>query len=159
MVSSSGHRNGGILVGDYNFAKEGYGAGRAYGQSKTANVYMANEIERRYGGRCLRANSVMPGGIMTGLQVHFSEEERRMMGQQPVCKSPEQGAATTILAAVGKKWEGVGGKYLEDCEEAPLLGDEWSWLEPGYVAHVFDEEMEKRLWGDSLEMVGLREDD
>ena len=30
-------------------------------------------------------------------------------------KSPEQGAATTIWAAVGKQWEGKGGKFLEDC--------------------------------------------
>jgi hypothetical protein len=47
---------------------------------------------------------------------------------------------------------------LEDCEEAPLLGKEWSWTEPGYVGHAFDEELEQRLWVDSLEMVGLEDD-
>ena len=35
-----------------------------------------------------------------------------------ILKSPEQGAATTIYAAISKEWEGKGGKYLEDAEEA-----------------------------------------
>jgi hypothetical protein len=35
-----------------------------------------------------------------------------------VLKTPEQGAATTVLAAVGREWEDTGGKYLEDCKEA-----------------------------------------
>jgi NAD(P)-dependent dehydrogenase (short-subunit alcohol dehydrogenase family) len=39
MVSSSGHRNSGGLVGDCNFKKGEYAPGKAYGQSKTANVY------------------------------------------------------------------------------------------------------------------------
>jgi hypothetical protein len=29
--------------------------------------------------------------------------------------SPEQGAATTVWAAVSSTWEGKGGKYLTDC--------------------------------------------
>jgi hypothetical protein len=113
--------------------------GLRMGRSKTANIYVANEIERRYGGKAIHANSLMPSGVMTGPQNHFSETERKMMGPQPICKSPEQGAATTVLAAVGKEWEGVGGKFLEACEEALLLGTEWSWQESGYVAHAFDE--------------------
>ena len=37
-------------------------------QAKTANIWMANEIERRYGShQGLHANSVMPGGIWTPL--------------------------------------------------------------------------------------------
>ena len=158
MVSSSGHRNSGILVDDYNFKKDPYTPGKGYGQSKTANIYMANEIERRYGERRLHANSLMPGGIMTGLQAHFDKETRKQMGSNLMCKNAEQGASTSVLAAVGADWEGIGGRYLEDCEEAPLLGKEWSWTEPGYVKHAFDEKLEKRLWNDSLVMVGLTND-
>jgi len=42
------------------------------------------------------------------------------MGSQLICKSPEQDGATTVVAAVGKEREGLGRKYFEVCEEAPL---------------------------------------
>ena len=35
----------------------------AYGQSKTANIWMANEIERRFGAQGLHALSVHPGEL------------------------------------------------------------------------------------------------
>lgn len=70
-------------------------------------------------------------------------------------KSPEQGAATTVLAAVGREWEGRGGKYLEDCRVAtatPLI--------PGVMGvkdYVYDEAKEERLWKLTLEMLGLED--
>ena len=30
-------------------------------------------------------------------------------------KSPEQGAATTVWAAIGQEWEKKGGEYLAEC--------------------------------------------
>jgi hypothetical protein len=33
-------------------------------------------------------------------------------------KTPEQVAATSVWAAVDQELEGVGGRYLEDCQEA-----------------------------------------
>lgn len=76
-VSSSGHRGGGIRVNDYNYVKrpEEYNMCGAYFQSKTANIYMANEIERRFGSRGLHATSLMPGAISTGTQRHLPREE------------------------------------------------------------------------------------
>ena len=55
-VSSVGHRAGGVLLGDYNFTRTPYEPWRAYGQAKTANIYMANEIERRYGANGLHGH-------------------------------------------------------------------------------------------------------
>lgn len=40
----------------------------AYGQSKTANIHMANQIERLYGSQGLHGLSLHPGGIHTGLR-------------------------------------------------------------------------------------------
>ena len=77
---------------------------------------MANEIERRYGSRGLHALSLMPGGIATGLQVHMGEGMQKMMKIPEVhayMKNAEQGAATTIWAAIGKEMQGKGGLYLE----------------------------------------------
>ena len=68
-------------------------------------------------------------------------------------KSPEQGAATSVLAAVGGVFEGKGRVYLEDCEEAGATVDGSG----GYSAYAFDKDKEARLWRDSLKMVGLEE--
>lgn len=157
-LSSMGHRSGGVQFGNYGFERGDYGPWVAYGQSKTANIYMANEIERRYGGRGLHALSVHPGGIMTGLQVHMSQETKDSFAKNEAImrtiKSPAQGAATTLWAAVGREWEGKGGRYLEDCHEAePHQGGA-----DGYAKWAYDEEAEKRLWADSCRMVGVEDD-
>jgi NAD(P)-dependent dehydrogenase (short-subunit alcohol dehydrogenase family) len=105
-VSSSGHRIHGINESDnYNFEKGGYDPWVSYAQSKTANIYMANMIDRRYGDRGLHATSVHPGTIETPLQRYINSEIMMQFKQHPnfmqKLKSPEQGAATTVLAAVG----------------------------------------------------------
>ena len=72
-------------------------------------IYLANEIERRYGSQGLHATSVHPGGIFTELARHVDMETVKAMmtpGAQLVLKSPEQGAATTVWAVTGKHWEG-----------------------------------------------------
>lgn len=48
-----GHRSSPVQFEDLDFKKQGYAKWVAYGQSKTANIYMANEIERRYGSQGL----------------------------------------------------------------------------------------------------------
>lgn len=66
-MSSSGHITGEVQFGDYGFEKGHYSPWAGYGQSKTANIYMANEIENRYGKNGLYGLSLHPGGIWTGL--------------------------------------------------------------------------------------------
>lgn len=158
-VSSTGHIIGGINDADnYNYQKGGYQPWTAYAQSKTANIYMANEIERRYGAQGLHATSLHPGGIMTKLARHIPEAEVQMWSERKdlflTYKSVEQGAATTVWAAIGKQWEGRGGKYLADCDEAkPSESDDF--MAGGYAKHAYNEELEGRLWSDSLRLVGL----
>lgn len=162
VLASSGHRAGGVRFGDYGFEKAEYSPWVAYGQSKTSNIYMANEIERRYGARGLHGLSLHPGGIMSGLQKHVpdsvkegwktNEESGRYM------KSVEQGAATTVFAALSKEWEGRGGRYLEDCAESPPVREGAKPTDVGYVPHAYNEKGEKQLWVDSLRMVGVEDD-
>lgn len=162
-LSSSAHRTSGILTDDYNFEHTEYSPWVAYGQSKTANIYMANEIERRYGSQGLHALSLHPGGIMTGLQVHVSaalKESWSADGEVNLrVKSTAQGAATAVYAAISKDWEGKGGRYLEDCAESSPVQEPRTQMSPGYVPHAFDEEKEKKLWLDSLKMVGFEIDE
>jgi hypothetical protein len=68
---------------------------------------MANSIERRYSPRDLHALSLNPGLVLTPLMKHLDadtvkesvgQDERVVKGM----KIPEQGAATTVWAAVGR---------------------------------------------------------
>ncbi|KAK6063940.1 putative short-chain dehydrogenase [Seiridium cupressi] len=136
-VTSSAHRVCHLPESDnYDFQKGGYTFLRAYAQSKLATVYMANEIERR-------------------------EVIKKMLGEEKLgalLKSHEQGAATTVFAAVGKEWANKGGRYLEDCKEAEGGEDGHDALGIGYVQHTYDPVNESRLWKDSLMMVGVDDD-
>ena len=163
-VSSFGHRSGPVRFDDYNFEKGDYDPWVSYGQAKTANIYLANEIERRYGSRGLHATSLHPGGIYTGLQVHVSSGDSESWETPEVrkyMKSVEQGAATQVYAALSREWANTGGRYLSDCveqaafshpEDPMFLGDD------GYATWAYDEEAEGRLWKESLKMVGLEDD-
>ncbi|KAF7891757.1 hypothetical protein EAF00_008059 [Botryotinia globosa] len=120
MVSSASHRNGGIRLDDYNYTKrpEEYDLWGSYSQSKTVNIYMANEIDLRYGHQGLHATSLMPGAIPSGIGRHLDPKDVAEYNATEIMrktiKSPEQGAATTVLAAIGKEFENKGGVYLEN---------------------------------------------
>lgn len=162
-VSSSAHRAGSLPESDnYNFEKGGYNHGLAYANSKVASTYLANEIDRRYGSTRLHATSLHPGGIATNMSRHLSPEfVQSIMANEylvKILKSPEQGAATTVLAAIGKEWGNKGGKYLEDCEEAQRGKDDNNPLGAGYVSQTYNPKNEERLWKDSLKIVGINSD-
>lgn len=163
-LSSSAHNVAPINEsGNYNFEKGAYDAWVSYGQSKTANIYMANEIERRYGSQGLHATSVHPGLILTGLMQHVdptvAEAQQKNEEAMRSLKSPEQGAATTVWAAIGHEWENEGGKYLADCARTSPASDKGDPIvKKGYAAHAYNPEAEARLWTDSLKMVGLPDD-
>lgn len=129
-LSSVGHRRSPFHPDDPHFAHRPYDPWLAYGQSKTGNSLLAVALTDRLGFRGVHANAVHPGGIMTNLQRHMDPELPRKMGWvdehgnvNPRFKTPEQGAATTVWAAVGAELEGVGGLYLEDCHEAERSED------------------------------------
>ncbi|CAK7208535.1 hypothetical protein SCUCBS95973_000135 [Sporothrix curviconia] len=164
-VSSSGHRWGSIHLDDLQLAKEvAYTPQEGYANSKIANIYMANAIDRKYGGRAAKAihgYSLMPGGIRTPLQryvMDYIEEQLKNPEIQRFMKSPEQGAATSIFAAVARELEGKGGVYLENCAVAPAAPTEDSNIAPGYAPWAFDPAKEDILWTESLKLVGLPAD-
>lgn len=161
-LSSVAHVYSGINASDnYNYQKGGYAPWAAYGQSKTANIYMANEIERRYGCQGIHATSLHPGGIGTELGRHLDPavmaEMMKDTNLMKYIKSVEQGAATTVWAAIGKEWEGKGGKYLTNCRVAEGIFQEGGDIHGSnaHAAHAYKPEDEARLWEDSLKIVGL----
>jgi hypothetical protein len=96
---------------------------------------------------------------MTPLQRYLPREEMVAMGWMDEdgnvregFKTPEQGASTSVWAAVGEELEGIGGLYLEDCAEA----GPWSKENPskGVMPHAIDPESADRLWKLSEETTG-----
>ncbi|KAL6246768.1 hypothetical protein RBB50_006075 [Rhinocladiella similis] len=160
-VSSAGHRQSQIRFDDLTFDQpDSYAPFAAYGQSKTANIYMANEIERRYGAQGLHAWSLHPGAIHTGLATHLDFSALLAVPEiQKSMKSPEQGAATTVLAAVDKELEGKGGKYLDNTAISPPIDParKHELAAPGYESWIYDEEAAKQLWTVSGQIVGVDE--
>ena len=162
-VASSAHRSCTISESeDFNFEKTEYSYAQAYAKAKLACVYMANEADRRYASKGLHATSLHPGGISTEISRYVGPEFVKALYSNEALvklfKSEEQGAATTVIAAIGQEWADKGGKYLEDCEEAKQGEDDGETFASGYVPQTYDPEMEGYLWKESLAMVGLEDD-
>lgn len=158
-LSSIGHRRSPVNFEDPNYLTRPYDKWEAYGQAKTANSLFAVGFDKRFKDRGVNANAVMPGGIMTPLQRHLPIEEQRALGwlddnDQPRegFKTTEQGAATSVWAAVGDELEGIGGLYLEDCNQAVPWSKEAPWV--GVMPHALDPEAAERLWALSVEITG-----
>jgi NAD(P)-dependent dehydrogenase (short-subunit alcohol dehydrogenase family) len=152
-VSSAAHLRGSIDFDDIHFLHRAYEPWAAYSQSKTANVLFAVEATKRWQDYGITVNALMPGAIRTALQRHVSEEElnrlRAQIGAVTVSwKTPEQGAATSVLVATSPLLEGIGGRYFEDCNEAL---PHQPGTRTGVAAYALDQEAAERLWDVSLE--------
>lgn len=163
-LSSIGHQFGDFDLEDPNFAQKPYDSFAAYGAAKTANVLFAVEFDRRHKARGVRAAAVHPGGIITELARHMTEDSIRQMmaltrpqtGETPAgrgFKSVPQGAATTLWAAVTAPAELVGGRYCEDCQVAEL---EETATTSGVRPYALDPERAKAVWARSEALVGER---
>ena len=158
-LSSTAHARSDIHWDDPHFRNGGYDKWAAYGQAKTANALFAVGFTHHFQDRGVLANSVMPGGILTPLQRHLPIEEQRAMGwldenDEAVAgfKSTEQGASTSVWAAVGSELEGVGGLYLEDCAQAAPRSNENPY--GGVLPYALDPDSAERLWALSEDTVG-----
>jgi NAD(P)-dependent dehydrogenase (short-subunit alcohol dehydrogenase family) len=156
-VSSAAHRRSPVVFDDIHFERRAYDPWLAYGQSKTANVLFAVEATRRYAGDGITANALMPGGIVTNLQRYMDPAIvagwSRGEGTGGVgLKTPEQGAATSVLLATSPALAGVSGRYFEDCNEAPVVAND-SESSSGVRHYALDPEAAKRLWEVSLELL------
>jgi NAD(P)-dependent dehydrogenase (short-subunit alcohol dehydrogenase family) len=157
-VSSSGHLRSPVVFGDLDYAFRDYDPFGAYGQSKTANVLFAVEATRRWAKDGITANALMPGGIATELQRHVggaayieqAVERYRQAGS--VLKTPEQGAATSVLLATSPQLEGIGGRYFEDCNEADVVERRGAGIS-GVAPYALDPVNAERLWDLSLELI------
>jgi NAD(P)-dependent dehydrogenase (short-subunit alcohol dehydrogenase family) len=163
-VSSAGHSFSPVVFQDLHFETRPYDKWQAYGQSKTANILFAVELERRFGARGVHAFALHPGMIVTELGRHMTPEDIPLMQERArqraarglsSRKSIPEGAATQLWAATAPELEGRGGLYLEDCQV--------SGVEPppgsiGCQSYALDPEAAQRLWSVSETLLGQRFD-
>ncbi len=112
-VASMVHRWGKIDFDNLQGA-ERYNMGKAYSQSKLANMLFTYELTRRLEGTGVAANCMHPGMVASD----FSREYTGFVGLmanklwRPFMRSPEKGAETVIYLASSADVEGVTGKYF-----------------------------------------------
>ncbi|MER5515638.1 SDR family NAD(P)-dependent oxidoreductase [Streptomyces sp. NPDC002763] len=142
-VSSSGHLFSPVVFDDLDYRFRPYDALGAYGQSKTAEVLLAVEADRRWAGEGIRANALHPGAIATNLQRHTGG----LRTPEPYRKTVEQGAATSVFLAASPLVQDVGGRYFEDVNESPRAAERPTELGvPGVAPYALDAANAERLW-------------
>ncbi|MFF1919153.1 SDR family NAD(P)-dependent oxidoreductase [Streptomyces sp. NPDC058221] len=159
--SSAGHTLTGIRWHDPHF-RTGYDQWLAYGQAKTANALFAVHLDALGQGDGVRAFSLHPGKIITGLQREMPLQEQidrgwvdehgNVVGAD--FKTPSQGAATGLWAATSPLLDGRGGLYLEDCDIARVTAPGTPMDDGGVRAYAIDPEEAARLWDLSVAVTG-----
>ncbi|MFC4244980.1 SDR family NAD(P)-dependent oxidoreductase [Gryllotalpicola reticulitermitis] len=153
VLSSTAHMRSGVDFDDVHFLFRDYDPQIAYAQSKTANSLFAVEATRRWAREGIFANTVNPGGVATGLQRNFTPEQKASLDAAEAAgvfayKSVEQGAATTLIAAVRPEFAHTGGHYLDDGQEAYTVSNDASLGDHphGVKEWALDPALAERLW-------------
>lgn len=160
ILSSNGHRMGGLDFDDLDFSSRPFNHWTAYTQSKLANVHHAVGLARRIAGLGITANAVHPGVIVTEVFRSVTPAEEQMVTGfsethgSPV-KSIPQGAATQVWAAISPDLAGVTGRYLEDCRIATEI-PATTMSAVGVIPEAYNEAAAERLWAISERVVGER---
>ncbi|KAK0640057.1 WW domain-containing oxidoreductase [Lasiodiplodia hormozganensis] len=168
-LSSEGHRVSPVRFHDYNLEgkpvpeeessvfpplwpdelvkpnADGYAGMVAYGQSKTANILFSVELNRRLAAQGVVSYAVHPGMIGTDLSRNMDPKTMAATGallsQYKPKASIEEGASTTLVAAIDPALSELKGIYLSDChliDAAP---------------HATDANSAKKLWALSEDLV------
>ena len=151
VVSSNGHLFSPVDFDDIHFARRPYDPYVAYRQSKTANILFTVEATKRWAADGITANALHPGAIKTNLISHIDTTGINLDAFR--WKTPEQGAATSVLLATSPLLDGIGGRYFDDCNEA---GSNQPGTQIGVAAHALDPNAASRLWDVSLDMLNSR---
>ncbi|KAK2845216.1 hypothetical protein Q5P01_011875 [Channa striata] len=149
-VSSIAHKGGQIDFEDLFFSRKPYSPLDSYRQSKLANVLFTRELARRLKGSGVSTFCLHPGIIQTELVRHVMDwfPLLRMILKLPgllFLKSPHQGCQTTVYCSVTPGLEERSGRYFSDCAEK----------EP--AAEAQDDEVARKLWEQSAQLVGLKD--
>lgn len=178
LLSSAGHGMGDIQWDDPNYRTTEYSKMEAYGQSKTANILHAIELERRYGAQGIHAYAVHPGMVATELGRHFTAEDfadiaaraaAAAKGSRPAGGDVSNSDGSAGDGAPADRAKGSGGMKLVDTDVGASTSV-WVATTPElegigglYLAdcaitraapYAVDPDAAARLWALSEELVG-----
>lgn len=143
-VSSAAHEGPAFDFEDPNWERRPYRRGRAYQQSKLANVLFSLELARRVEGTTVEAVVMHPGVYDTGLLRDYmgggagAGTMARVMGRHA-----DRGGPVLAELAVGRRDEDLNGAYFNKTSRSS----------PSSAAR--DPQAQSRLWTWSTEAVGL----
>jgi retinol dehydrogenase 14 len=143
-VASNAHATGRIDFDDLQGGLS-YSGGRAYSQSKLANLLFTYQLASRLRGSAVTANALHPGVVRTSFGAEDPGRIQRLLVPllRPVLKSPAQGAATSIHLASASELEQVSGRYFAN--RRPTNSSTRS----------HDQVVAAGLWEASADLVGL----
>ena len=113
-LSSDAHQAGKMVWDDLQLT-QGYGAFKAYAQSKLANILFTKELARQLADTGVTVNAVHPGMVAS----QFGQNSQGMSKlifrvMRPLMRSTTQGAATTLMLATSPAWASTTGEYFAD---------------------------------------------
>lgn len=180
-VSSSSHHYAPISFNDVNFNTREYNKFEAYGQSKTANILFALELDEKGQQFGVRSYSLHPGlSLETNLGKHLTLEDFISLGilhpdgtpnkeaedaMKSIQKTKEQGAATAVWAATSPQLQKIGGVYLEDVEVAQIDEANYDSIATAYrnpggfggiAPYAVNKEAAQKLWTLSEELTNTK---
>lgn len=146
MLSSSGHLFGPVVFDDIDYRFRNYDPLSAYAQSKTAEILFAVGATARWARDGIFVNAVNPGAIATDLQRHVGGTLATPPDRQ---KNVQQGASTSVFAAVSPLLSGIGGRYFNDNTEATTVVErpaDPDLLAASVAQYALDPDGADRLW-------------
>ncbi len=159
-LTSGAHMRSPIVFDDIQFERREYDPQAAYAQSKTADSLFAVEATRRWAPDGIVANAVNPGGVATGLQRNFTQKQKDYLADAEAAgafawKTAQQGAATTLVAAVAPEFAHTGGHYLDDGREARTVPNDADLFQNshGVKQWAIDPRTAQELWTVSLSLI------
>lgn len=167
-VSSAGHRLSPVRFSDYNLEQkidtlpddekpvsplppmfsrvttdDDYNGAVAYGQSKTANILFSLYLQEHLRQRGITSYALHPGSIETDLGRDQDEQmAKEFVNIAKYWKTADEGASTTLVAALDPALNDVHNIYLWDCQ----------FVDPAPFSQ--DSRNAERLWQLSEKLVG-----
>ncbi|XP_063391069.1 retinol dehydrogenase 11-like [Cydia fagiglandana] len=120
-VASMGHHYCNLDLNNLNGEKETVktiNVKKMYYASKLCNILMTVELDRRLRGTGVTANSLHPGCVDTDIITTIPVVKHMLFLLRIFCKSPWEGAQTTVHLAVAPELASTSGRYFQDCREA-----------------------------------------
>ncbi|WP_145167235.1 SDR family NAD(P)-dependent oxidoreductase [Rhizobium sp. SJZ105] len=150
-VSSTGSLWSPILWDDFDFRFTPYNPIVAYGQSKTACILLSVGIAEKWRGDGIMSNALNPGAIATNLQRHTGG----LRTPEQFRKTPQQGAANSVLLAASPILHGVTGRYFDNCTEATPVDARGDQPMETVARYALDPENATRMWDLASGLIGV----